>query len=82
MRQTKCYLLCLRWISDGSINSLKPDKRLNDLIDMNYAAYATFFDGLLTDDKKLIDIYRDACFFLNEIFKPIINEGRQLNSLQ
>ena len=69
-------------MSDGGVNSMKPDRRINYLIDMNYAAYATFFDGLLTNDKPLIDIYLDACFLLNGVFEPIMNEGFQLNLLK
>ena len=38
------------------------------LVDMGYIAYATFFDGLLTKDKKMQEIYEETCFFLENVF--------------
>lgn len=54
------YLWALHWISVGGAKGAKPKTILNDMIDLNFAAYATFFDGLLTSDKKLSELYRDA----------------------
>jgi hypothetical protein len=47
----------LRWITVGGASRAKPNKIRNDMIDINFAAYATFFDGLLTADKKLAALY-------------------------
>jgi len=42
------FMLALRWISmNGTIN-VKPERMRNDLVDINFAAFATYFDGLLT----------------------------------
>lgn len=62
------YLLSLRWISDGGAQSAKPAKMRNDIVDVSFAAYATFFDGVLTKDKKLKDIYEQAAFILPIIY--------------
>jgi len=63
------YLLMLRWISDGGIESKPLNKLQNDCIDIKYVAYATFFDGLLTKDKKMEGIYIDTLFILKRVFK-------------
>lgn len=76
------YLLALKWMTDGGINNAKEDTFLNDLIDMHYAAYATFFDGLLTKDKKLKTIYLDTCFILKEFIEPIMKEALKPNRLE
>ncbi|HDL01015.1 MAG TPA: hypothetical protein ENH23_02145 [candidate division Zixibacteria bacterium] len=62
------YLLMIRWISDGGIGNVGLDKLRNDTVDMNYVAYATFYDGLLTNDKKMMEIYQEACFILENTF--------------
>jgi hypothetical protein len=40
------------------------------MVDMNFAAYATFFDGLLTSDKKLAALHKDAVRLQRKIFDP------------
>jgi hypothetical protein len=67
------YALCgyasiLKRIADGGAGKAKPDKLRNDVIDVNYAAYATYFDGLLTADKRAGEIYAEADFLLREVF--------------
>ena len=51
------YTLLIRWISDGGPATVGLDKLRNDLVDMNYIAYATYFDGLLSRDRKMNEIY-------------------------
>ena len=62
------YLLGLRWISEGGPGKVSKEKLQNDIVDMGYVAYASFFDGLLTRDIKMKQIYQDVCLFLNEIY--------------
>lgn len=66
---TSTYLLNLRWISDGGIDSVSFDRLQNDIIDMHYVTYATFFDGLLTRDNKMEEIYQEVCFILKHAFQ-------------
>lgn len=54
------YLWALNWISVGGAKGAKPTTIRNDMVDLNFAAYATFFDGLLTSNQKLLQLYRDA----------------------
>jgi hypothetical protein len=62
------YILALKWISDGGPATVKLDKLRNDIVDMNYVAYATYFDGLLSRDKKMNEIYQETCFVLENMF--------------
>jgi hypothetical protein len=50
-------LLSLRWASHGGAETATSEKLRNDLVDLNFVSFATFFDGLLSDDAKAIDIY-------------------------
>ena len=36
----------------GGPKSVKAEKIVNDLVDVNFAAFATYFDGLLSMDEK------------------------------
>lgn len=56
---TAAYLLATRWITTGSF-SVKPERLRNDVIDLSFITYATYFDGLLTKDVIALEIYRDT----------------------
>jgi hypothetical protein len=58
-------LLSLRWASVGGASKVKVERIRNDMVDIHFAAYATIFDGLLTNDQKLSGIYREACAMLH-----------------
>jgi hypothetical protein len=62
------YLLALDWLERGGLNNIRTDRLSNDLTDMTYAAYATFFDGILSNDDKLNRVYEMATIFLETAF--------------
>ena len=62
------YLLALRWVSVGGASRVKPERIRNDLVDVSFATFATYFDGLLTADTKAAEIHRDADFLLRNVF--------------
>lgn len=47
------YVLSLFWGVLGGLDSVKPKKLRNDVTDTTYATFATFYDGLITNDHKL-----------------------------
>src|SRR5712664_699129 len=57
------YLIALRWIAVGGAKNVKPEKIRNDIVDATLAAYATYFQGLLSRDEKANEIYGDAKAF-------------------
>ena len=61
-------ILVFNWISVGSPRRIRPEKMRNDMVDINFSAYALFFDGLLTEDKKLKNIYHEASRLLPLLF--------------
>ena len=63
-----CYILALDWFMLGGLNNVKYEKLRNDLIDMSYITFSTFFDGLLSLDNKLLRIERDVKLFLERVF--------------
>ncbi len=62
------YLLALEWIAVGGAQGASVQKVRNDMVDINFAAFATYFDGLLSADKKVTRIYQTAVLLLETIF--------------
>jgi hypothetical protein len=62
------YLLLKRWISVGGAHQAKQERLRNDMIDVNFAVYATYFDGFLTADRKISEIYQETDWFLKRVF--------------
>jgi hypothetical protein len=58
------YLQALRRIRDGGAGAAKADKIANDVVDATFAAYATYFQGLLSNDAKANELYRNAKYVL------------------
>jgi hypothetical protein len=48
--------LTLKWIVAGGYQSAKSENLRNDTNDMFYVAYGTCFDGVLTNDLKLLEL--------------------------
>jgi len=53
-----CYLLALEWAAIGGAKTAKDHKVRNDMVDSHFVTYATFFDGLLTEDAKAMRLYK------------------------
>lgn len=60
-------VLLTRWIAAGRQESASPAKIANDVIDANIVAYATYFDGILSGDKKLLSLHAETRYVLREI---------------
>ena len=46
---------------------MRVDRLRNDLIDVIFATYATYFDGLMSRDDKAQRVYNHAAFILSSI---------------
>lgn len=53
------YLLSISRGSHGLALGIKSEKVRNDMIDMYFVAYGTLFDGVLSSDRRLFQIYKD-----------------------
>lgn len=69
------YLLILRWIKTGGPTTMKPERIRNDMVDLSFAAYATFFDGILTADQNVVATYDEAIFLLRVLFQKRTQMG-------
>jgi hypothetical protein len=63
------YALSLKWAFEKGYLGASPDKLRNDYVDVTYAAYATIFDGLITNDNKLRENYAVSCWILRNLFR-------------
>ena len=57
------HLLALDWITFAGAKGAKDAKTItirNDMVDANFVAFATYFDGLLSSDKKCKRIHSHA----------------------
>jgi hypothetical protein len=60
-RYSLCVLLyTLGWVRTGSQRDRLVEKRVNDVIDLQVATVGTFFNGVLSRDKKLQEVSRAA----------------------
>jgi len=51
------YLHALHWRVQGGARDRLPERMRNDVIDVSYAAYGLCFDGVLSEDKLVREIY-------------------------
>lgn len=49
-----------RWVKTGRSDISNPAKLVNQILDMKIIAMATFFDGLLTRETKMLEMYDEA----------------------
>jgi uncharacterized protein (DUF2461 family) len=68
------YLLALEWIAVGGAKNVKIERLRNDVVDINFAAYGTYFDGLMTNDYKVQKIHYIARYFLTNACECRISE--------
>jgi hypothetical protein len=69
----------LKRIEEGGAGKVSDENLRNDMVDVNFAAFATYFDGLFTDDKRAADTYARSEYLLREMFA--IPPPRSLASL-
>lgn len=62
------FVLALNEIRHGRAGIAAPGKLRNDVVDLNFATFATYYDGLLSADNKAQQIYGDAMTLLNNSF--------------
>lgn len=59
------YLLW--WVKNGNQTPKRLDRARNDLIDLSFAVYGTYYEGLMTADKKLDWTHQNLSLALNAI---------------
>jgi len=70
------YLLALDWGVRGGVKDVRSERLRNDVVDMNFVAFATYFDGLLTVDAKAKRIHDEARLWLQALFRADVAPAR------
>ena len=52
-------LFLFSWIRGGNQMNKAHAKLRNDLVDMNFATYATYFNGLMSADKRVVELHAE-----------------------
>jgi len=71
------HLLMLDWAARGGAEAASPERLRNDIVDVNFAAYATYFDGLLSGDAKANRLHSEARLWLTAVFGAELPSGWQ-----
>jgi hypothetical protein len=76
-----CVLL-LRWASHGGAETATSEKLRNDIVDLNFVSFATFFDGLLSDDaltqQEELPLLSDHLLRLDPAWTDVVADGGNL----
>jgi hypothetical protein len=60
-------IFLLWWIKKGSQPQTRLDRVSNDLVDLSFGVYGTYYDGLMTSDKKSDWMHQNICLALQAI---------------
>ena len=55
----------------GGAKNVKSERLRNDVVDMIFAAFGTYFDGIMTSDKKVRLIHDEASYLIKEFFSHL-----------
>lgn len=62
------YLLAMDWVARGGYESVRPERFRNDFVDVTFAVYASYFDGILSADAKVLRLHRELRGWLTSVF--------------
>lgn len=62
-----CLLYLFGWIREGGQLGKAPEKFRNDTVDINFATYGTYFNGIMSNDKKVRDLNWELTVILEKI---------------
>jgi hypothetical protein len=65
------YIVALRCLKEGGPGGASAESIRNQLVDAMFAAYATYFDGFLSDDQKANELYETTCDLLKIYHRDI-----------
>lgn len=63
-----CYLMVIRRGALGGVIDARPENIRNDLVDMMFVAYGTYFDGILSNDRNVNRIFIEAAPMIAALF--------------
>lgn len=78
-----CYVMAITRSAKGGMRNMRPDRLRNDLVDMIFVAYGTYFDGIMSDDENVNVMFTETCLILAGLFNaeiPAINRLPNCNT--
>jgi hypothetical protein len=73
------YVVALCCLKDGGPGRASVENIRNQLVDAMFAAYATYFDGFLSDDQKANELYETTCDLLKIFHREIQTTTRAIS---
>ena len=64
------------WLIKGSPDEIAAKNLRNDVVDINFATFATFFDGLMTRDRKCEARYFEGRVLLDKALIPALSKNK------
>lgn len=61
-------VVAFHWGKKGGLKTVDLKRLQNDITDASYVAYATFYDGIVTRDDKMEEVYVNTCNLLRPLF--------------
>ena len=61
------FVWSLDWIARRGADNVRADRMRNDVVDVIFATYATFFDGLLSKDERAQRVYQATHAILSKL---------------
>lgn len=62
-----CFIYFLGWVREGGQINKAAEKFRNDSVDINFATYGTYFNGIMSDDKKVRELNIQLTIVLEKI---------------
>ncbi|WP_141229037.1 hypothetical protein [Pseudomonas fragi] len=78
-----CYVMAITRSARGGMRNMRPDRLRNDLVDMIFVAYGTYFDGIMSDDENVNVMFTETCLILAGLFNaeiPALNRLQNRNT--
>jgi hypothetical protein len=69
------YVLVLHRTAASTVKDMSPSRLRNDLVDMTFVAYGTFFDGVMTADSRLLNMYEESSALLFGLYRVFVVDG-------
>lgn len=69
------YLLALDWVARSGYGGVRPERLRNDFVDVTFAVYASYFDGILSADEKLLRLHGELRAWLIGVFDCPLPSG-------
>ena len=72
------YLLGITRFAHGGLGEMSLENLRNDFVDMMFVAYGTFFDGVMSTDRSVNNMFTDVVRLLSTLFNAEVPAAAQI----